>query len=64
MKNTLLKLAADEAGKSDLMQIIEGPTALAISYGDVIEASKALTAYAPTAPPVSGCAAATWTAPC
>ena len=50
VKNTLLKLAAEGAGHGDLMQIIEGPTALAISYGDMIEAAKALTGYAQTAP--------------
>ena len=49
VKNTLLKLAAEEAGSPDLMQIIEGPVALAFSYGDVIEASKALTSATGTA---------------
>ena len=43
VKNTLLKRAAEDAGKPELMQMIEGPVALAFSYGDVIEASKALT---------------------
>jgi len=50
VKNTLVKLAANEAGQQDLMQIIDGPTALAFSYGDMIEAAKALTGYAQTAP--------------
>jgi large subunit ribosomal protein L10 len=50
VKNTLLRLAAEQAGQAGLSQIIEGPTALAIGYGDVIEASKALTAYSQTAP--------------
>lgn len=50
IKNTLLRRAADEAGEPDLVRIIEGPTALAISYGDVIEASKAVAAYAQGAP--------------
>jgi large subunit ribosomal protein L10 len=50
IKNTLLKLAAEEAGQPDLMQIIEGPTALAFAEGDVIEASKTLTGFLQGAP--------------
>lgn len=50
VKNTLLRLAARDVGREDLMNVIEGPTALAISYDDAIEAAKALTAYLPTAP--------------
>ncbi len=50
VKNTLLKLAAEAAGDPDIVRIVEGPTALAIGYGDVIEASKAVTSYAQTAP--------------
>ena len=48
VKNTLLKLAAEAAGDPDIVRIVEGPTALAIGYGDVIEASKA-SSYAQTA---------------
>ncbi len=50
VKNTLLRRAAEEAGEPEIVRIIEGPTALAISYGDVIEASKAIAAYAQGAP--------------
>lgn len=50
IKNTLLRRAADEAGEPDIVRIIEGPTALAIGYGDVIEASKAVATYAQGAP--------------
>ncbi len=50
VKNTLLRLAATESGRHDLMDIIEGPTALAMSYGDIIDAAKALSAYAQGAP--------------
>jgi len=50
IKNSLLKLAAKEAGQAELLSIIEGPTALALSYGDVIEAAKALAGYAQGAP--------------
>jgi large subunit ribosomal protein L10 len=50
VKNSLLRLAAEDTGHGDLLQIIEGPTALAVSYGDVIEAAKALANYAQGAP--------------
>jgi large subunit ribosomal protein L10 len=50
VKNTLLRRAADEAGKADVSKVVEGPTALAITYGDPIEAAKAITGYAQTAP--------------
>ena len=50
VKNTLLKRAADELGEPDIVRIVEGPTALAFSYGDIIEASKAVAAYAQGAP--------------
>jgi ribosomal protein L10 len=50
IKNTLLKLAAEGAGQPDLLDIVEGPTALALTYGDAIEAAKALSGYAQGAP--------------
>lgn len=50
VKNTLLRLAANESGQPELLEIIEGPTALAISYGDAIGAAKALSGYAQGAP--------------
>jgi len=50
IKNTLLRLAAEGAGKSEVTQIVEGPTALALAYGDIIDAAKAMTAYAQAAP--------------
>ncbi len=50
VKNTLLKLAAEQAGKASLMDIVEGPTALALTYDDIIEAAKAVGAYATAAP--------------
>jgi large subunit ribosomal protein L10 len=50
VKNTLLRLAAQAAGKPDLMRLVEGPTALAFTYGDMLEAAKAVTEYARTAP--------------
>jgi len=50
IKNTLLRLAAEQAGQPDVTRIVEGPTALALAFGDVIEAAKAVTDYAQTAP--------------
>jgi len=50
VKNTLLRLAANESGQPDLIEIVEGPTALAMGYGDVIEAAKALAGYSQGAP--------------
>ena len=51
VKNNLLRLAANQAGMPDLMQIIEGPTALVLSYDDPTEAAKAVIEYARSAPP-------------
>ncbi len=51
IKNSLLRQAADQAGIPDLMQIIEGPTALVLSYDDPTEAAKAVIEYARSAPP-------------
>jgi large subunit ribosomal protein L10 len=51
VKNSLLRLAAGRTGAPELMQIVEGPTALVISYNDPIEAAKAITEYAQSAPP-------------
>ena len=51
VKNRLLRLAADETGTPELMQIVDGPTALALGYEDPIAAAKAITEYARLAPP-------------
>ena len=51
IKNSLLRLAADQAGIPDLMQIIEGPAALVLGYDDPTEAAKAVIEYAQSAPP-------------
>ncbi len=45
IKNTLARFAAKLAGKEDLNQIIEGPTAIAFGYGDITEPAKALIDY-------------------
>jgi large subunit ribosomal protein L10 len=45
VKNNLLFRAADNIGKSQLRDIIEGPVALAFGYDDVVNAAKALNQY-------------------
>ena len=50
IKNSLLKLAAEAAGTPELYELAEGPTALAISYDDIVEAAKAIAEYAREAP--------------
>jgi large subunit ribosomal protein L10 len=41
-KNRLLKIAADEAGLTELKPMLEGPTALATVEGDAVAMAKAL----------------------
>jgi large subunit ribosomal protein L10 len=50
VKNTLLRLAAEAAGKPNLTQVVDGPTALGFTSGEIVEAAKAITEYARTAP--------------
>jgi large subunit ribosomal protein L10 len=50
VKNNLLRLAADQVGMPDLMHIVEGPTALVLGYEDPIQAAKAISDYAQSAP--------------
>ena len=45
VRNTLARLAADKAGKPRVMEIIEGPTALAFGYGDMVNLAKVLNQY-------------------
>jgi large subunit ribosomal protein L10 len=51
VKNTLTRLAAERAGKPTLSQLVEGPTALAFGYGDILAVARAFNEYLPTAPP-------------
>lgn len=46
VKNTLLSLAADEAQKPQLKEIVQGPTAIAFGYNDPVEAAKAVSDFA------------------
>ncbi len=48
VKNTLLALAADEAQKPQLKEIVKGPTAIAIGYEDPAEAAKAVADFVRT----------------
>ncbi len=44
-KNTLIRLAARETGLENMEPLLEGPTALALSYDDVAATAKALNEY-------------------
>ena len=46
VKNTLLSLAADEAQKPQLKEIVQGPMAIALGYDAPIEAAKTVSAFA------------------
>jgi large subunit ribosomal protein L10 len=45
VKNSLVYRAADNAGKPQLRDIIEGPVALAFGYDEVVNTAKALNQY-------------------
>ena len=45
VKNRLAKLAAENAGKQELSQLLTGPTALAFGHEDIPQLAKALTDY-------------------
>ncbi len=47
-KNTLLAIAAREAGRPGMEKMLEGPTAVAFSAGDEIVAARTLTDFART----------------
>ena len=50
VKNTLAKLAANEAGISGFDELLTGPTAIAFLNGDVVEAAKGLRDFAKAHP--------------
>jgi large subunit ribosomal protein L10 len=50
VKNTLAKLAAQEAGMSGFDELLVGPTAIAFLNGDVVEAAKGLRDFAKAHP--------------
>ena len=45
IKNTLAFLAADQAGKPAVKDIIDGPTGIAFGYGEPTEPAKALSGF-------------------
>jgi len=45
VKNRLTKLAADKAGREDLKELLEGPTALTFVRGDTASAAKTITTF-------------------
>jgi large subunit ribosomal protein L10 len=49
VKNTLVHRAAEQAGKPQLKDIIDGPVALAFGYGDVANTAKVLNQYVKSA---------------
>ncbi len=49
VKNTLLRIASERAGKPDMFQIVDGPTALIFGYDDIAKPAKAVTEYIRTA---------------
>ena len=49
VKNTLLRIAAERAGKPDLINIIDGPTAVIFGYDDIAAPARAVTEYVRTA---------------
>lgn len=45
IKNTLFRLAAQQAGRLEVAELAEGPTAIAFAYGDIIAPARALVEY-------------------
>lgn len=45
VKNTLLRIAAEGVGRPEVMEIVEGPTALVLGYQDVTAPAKAITEH-------------------
>jgi len=45
VKNTLARFAAERLGRTDLAATFEGPVALALGYGGIVEPARVLTDY-------------------
>ena len=45
VKNTLARFAAERAGKNELANLLQGPVAIAFSYGDMTEPARILTEH-------------------
>jgi hypothetical protein len=59
VKNTLTKIAANEAGITTLDDLFNGPTAVAFVTGDPVESAKGLRDFA-TSPPVPRIGTSCW----
>lgn len=49
IKNSLFRLAAEQAGRPEVAELAEGPTAIAFAYGDIIAPARVLSDYVRTA---------------
>jgi large subunit ribosomal protein L10 len=49
IKNSLFRLAAEQAGRPEMADLAEGPTAIAFAYGDIVVPARALSDYVRTA---------------
>jgi len=49
IKNSLFRLAAEQAGRPEVAELAEGPTAIAFAYGDIVAPARVLTDYVRTA---------------
>ena len=45
VKNNLIRIAAQKAGKEGVMNVVEGPTAVIIGYNDVVKAVRLINQY-------------------
>ncbi|MFN0096379.1 MAG: 50S ribosomal protein L10 [Dehalococcoidia bacterium] len=45
VKNTLAAMAAEQAGRPEMAQIVSGPTAIAFGYGDPVQPVKLMTEH-------------------
>jgi large subunit ribosomal protein L10 len=48
VKNTLARFAAERAGRAELKALLQGPTALALGYGDIIIPARAVADFTRT----------------
>ncbi len=49
VKNSLFRLAAEQAGRPEVAELADGPTAIAFAYGDIVAPARALSDYVRTA---------------
>ncbi|MER3399488.1 MAG: 50S ribosomal protein L10 [Chloroflexota bacterium] len=45
VKNTLTRIAAEQVGKAELVQFLQGPTAIAFGFGDEVSLARSLVEY-------------------